>query len=160
MLKSIVLATFLTCGAVAAYGQAPPPTTPTKPAAPVERTVSTGDFNVNGDMAASALIGAKVRNANQETIGKIDDIYLDKDATIKTVIISVGGFLGLGSKEVAVKWSDLTFGRDDKSLMLTTSLTKDALMAMPDYAKAERRQVVPAETANAPPARPINTPSR
>ena len=44
-------------------------------------------------MAASALIGAKVRNGNKETVGKIDDIYLDKDGNIKTIVISVGGFL-------------------------------------------------------------------
>ena len=40
-------------------------------------------------MAASALIGAKVRNDNKETVGKIDDIYLDKDGNIKTVVISL-----------------------------------------------------------------------
>jgi sporulation protein YlmC with PRC-barrel domain len=160
MLKSIVLAAFLTCGAVAAYAQTAPPTAPSPsgapaPAAtPAERTVSTGDFNVSGDMSASALIGTKVRNDKKEAIGKIDDIYIDKEAQLKVVVISVGGFLGVGSKDVAVKWSDLTFGQDETSLMITTSLTKDALMALPDYTKAERRKTVPAETAAAPPARP------
>jgi sporulation protein YlmC with PRC-barrel domain len=155
MLKTIVIAAFLTCGAIAAYGQ----TTPPRPA-PAERTVSTGDFNVGGDMAASALLGAKVRNDNKETVGKIDDIYLDKDGNIKTIVISVGGFLGVGSKAVAVKWSDIKFGRDDTSVVLTTALTKDALTVMPDYTKAERRQPAPPETASAPPARPATAPSR
>jgi sporulation protein YlmC with PRC-barrel domain len=159
MLKPIALAALLTFGAVAAYGQTSPPRpasqTPNTASAPAtERTVSTGDFNVSGDMSASAVIGAKVRNANKETIGKIDDIYVDKDGNIKTLVISVGGFLGVGAKTVAVKWTEITFGRDDKSVMLTTSLTKEALDAMPDYTKAERRVVVPAETANAPPAKP------
>ena len=36
-------------------------------------------------MAASALIGAKVRNDDKETVGKIDDIYLDKDGNIGTI---------------------------------------------------------------------------
>jgi hypothetical protein len=166
MLKSIVLAAFLTCGAVAAYAQTSPPTSPSPggapaPAAtPAERTVSTGDFNVSGDMSASALIGTKVRNANKESIGKIDDIYITKDAAIKVVVISVGGFLGVGSKDVAVKWSDLTFGQEDTSVMVTTSLTKDALLALPDYTKAERRKTMPAETATAPPARPATPPAR
>ncbi len=65
---------------------------PHPPTAPVDRTVSTGDFNAKGDMAASALIGTKVRNANKESIGKIDEIYLDKDAKVTDVVISVGGF--------------------------------------------------------------------
>ena len=141
MLKSVVLAAFLTCGAIGAYAQTAPtqPTSPAPAAAPVDRTVSTGDFNAKGDMASSALIGTKVRNANKESIGKIDDIYLDKDAKVTDVVISVGGFLGVGSKDVAVKWSDLKLSRDDKSIVIMTSWTKDSLKAMPDY-KYERRQ--------------------
>lgn len=158
MLKSVVLAAFLTCGAISAYAQTQTtPTTPSSPApaaAPADRTVSTGDFNAKGDMAASSLIGTKVRNANKESIGKIDDIYLDKEAKVTDVVISVGGFLGVGSKDVAVKWSDIAIGQEDNSLVLTTSLTKDALMALPDYTKTDRRKPAPPETAAAPPARP------
>ena len=156
MLKSVVLAAFLTCGAIGAYAQTTPSqqSAPAPAAAPVDRTVSTGDFNAKGDMASSALIGTKVRNANKESIGKIDDIYLDKDAKVTDVVISVGGFLGVGSKDVAVKWSDITVGQEDNSVLLTTSLTKEALMALPDYTKTERRKPAPPETAAAPPARP------
>jgi sporulation protein YlmC with PRC-barrel domain len=156
MLKSVVLAAFLTCGAISAYAQTTPSPqpSPAPAAAPADRTVSTGDFNAKGDMASSALIGTKVRNANKESIGKIDDIYLDKDAKVTDVVISVGGFLGVGSKDVAVKWSDITVGQEDNSVVLTTSLTKEALMALPDYTKAERRKPAPPETAAAPPARP------
>jgi sporulation protein YlmC with PRC-barrel domain len=146
MLKSVVLAAFLTCGAIGAYAQTTPtqPTSPAPATTPAERPaadrmVSTGDFNAKGDMASSALIGTKVRNANKESIGKIDDIYLDKDAKVTDVVISVGGFLGVGSKDVAVKWSDLKLSRDDKSIVIMTSWTKDSLKAMPDY-KYERRQ--------------------
>jgi hypothetical protein len=177
MLKSIVLAAFLTAGAMSAYAQtAPTQPQPTSPAPrapatgapierppierpPVERTVSTGDFNAKGDMASSALRGTKVRNENKESIGKIDEIYLDKDGKVTDVVISVGGFLGVGSKDVAVKWSDLTFGQEDTSVVLTTSLTKDALMALPDYTKTERRKIAPPETASVPPARPTPAPA-
>jgi hypothetical protein len=156
MLKPIALAALLSCAAVGAYAQTTPssPGAPARDPAPVERTVSTGDFNVSGDMAAGALIGTKVRNANKESIGKVDEIYLDKDAKVTVVVISVGGFLGVGSKDVGVKWSDLTFGKEDTSLVVTTALTKDALMALPDYTKTDRRKTAPPETAAAPPARP------
>jgi len=156
MLKPIALAALLSCAAVGAYAQTTPstPGAPARDPAPAERTVSTGDFNVSGDMAAGALIGTKVRNANKESIGKVDEIYLDKDAKVTVVVISVGGFLGVGSKDVGVKWSDLTFGKEDTSLVVTTALTKDALMALPDYTKTDRRKTAPPETAAAPPARP------
>src|SRR3981081_1324746 len=111
MLKTIVIAAFLTCGAIGAYGQTAPPQ-PKSPTSPAERTLSTGDFTVSGDMAASALVGAKVHNDNKETVGKIDDIYLDKDGNIKTVVISVGGFLGVVRKAVPVKRRARQVGRD------------------------------------------------
>jgi hypothetical protein len=161
MIKPIALAALLSCAAVGAYAQtaptqptSPAPGAPAREAAPAERMVSTGDFNTKGDIAAGALIGTKVRNANKESIGKVDDIYLDKDAKVTVVIISVGGFLGVGSKDVGVKWSDLTFGQDGTSVVLTTSLDKDALMALPDYTKTERRKTAPPEAATAPPVRP------
>jgi sporulation protein YlmC with PRC-barrel domain len=104
-------------------------------------TVSTGDFNAAGEMSANALIGAKVRNEARDVVGEIQDVYVDTNGAIKTVIVSVGGFLGVGTKNVAVKWSDIKYGRDDKSVLLTTNWTKDALKAMPDY-KYERRAPV------------------
>ena len=102
-------------------------------------TTSTGDFNAAGEMSSHALIGATVRNEKREAVGKVEDVYVDNSGAIKTVVVSVGGFLGVGAKDVAVKWSDLKFLRDDKSIVVTTSWTKDSLKAMPDY-KHERRQ--------------------
>src|SRR4029450_11184241 len=96
----------------------------------------------------------KVRNANKESIGKINEIYLDKDAKVTDVVISVGGFLGVGSQAAAVNVSDTPGGQDDTSVVLTPSLTKEALTALPDYTKTERRTPAPPETATAPPARP------
>jgi sporulation protein YlmC with PRC-barrel domain len=113
--------------------------------APADRTASTtatestGDFNANGAISGNALIGAKVHNAAKETVGSIEDVYLDTKGAVESVVVSVGGFLGVGNKHVAVKWSDLKVGRDGKSLMLTTGWTKDSLKAMPDY-KYERRK--------------------
>ena len=102
---------------------------------------------------ASKIIGASVVNDANETVGKVDDIIVGTDK-MPYLVLSVGGFLGVGSKDVAVKWSDITIGQEDNSVVLTTSLTKDALMALPDYTKTDRRKPAPPETATAPPARP------
>jgi hypothetical protein len=116
-----------------------------RPTAPADRTASTmatestGDFNARGAVSGNALIGAKVHNAAKETVGSIEDVYLDAKGAVDSVVVSVGGFLGVGTKNVAVKWSDLKVGRDGKDLMLTTNWTKDSLKAMPDY-KYERRK--------------------
>lgn len=105
----------------------------------VAATTSTGDFNAAGEMSGNALIGATVRNDKREAVGKIEDVYVDNNGAIKTVVVAVGGFLGVGAKDVAVKWSDLKLSRDGKSIVIMTSWTKESLKAMPDY-KYERRQ--------------------
>ena len=100
-------------------------------------TESTGDFNARGDVSANALIGAKVRNANNDTVGSVRDLYADSSGNIKTVVVSVGDFFG--SKDVAVKWTDIQQSRDGKSVKLTTNLGKDQLNSLPDY-KYDRRE--------------------
>ena len=126
-----------------AKGQVFPDPYPRERTATAERTTgateSTGDFNAHGSVSSRAFVGAKVYNAAKETVGTVEDIYLDAKGAVDTVVVSVGGFLGIGTKNVAVRWSDFKLGRDDKSLMLTTNWTKDSLKAMPDY-KYERRQ--------------------
>jgi sporulation protein YlmC with PRC-barrel domain len=100
-------------------------------------TTSSIDFNAKGEISGNAIIGANVRNQNNETIGKVEDVYVDDRGTIKTVVVSVS--LGMGTKDVAVQWSDIGHSRDGKSLVLTANWTKDSLKAMPEY-KYERRQ--------------------
>ena len=70
--------------------------------APAERTAttateSTGDFNARGAVSGNALIGAKVRNAAKETVGSVEDVYLDASGAVDSVVVSVGGFLGVES---------------------------------------------------------------
>jgi sporulation protein YlmC with PRC-barrel domain len=56
---------------------------------------------------ASKIKGLNVYNQNNEKIGDISDLMLTKEGKIDDVVISVGGFLGIGSHDVAVKFSDL-----------------------------------------------------
>jgi hypothetical protein len=74
-----------------------------------------------------------VKNEANETVGEIEEVFVGPDGAIKTIVVSVGGFLGMGTKNVAVKWSDLKIARDGRNLMVKTNWTKDSLKAMPDY---------------------------
>lgn len=109
------------------------------PAATGSTASSGGHFNAKGGLSADAVIGAEVKNQAKETVGTVEDVYLDKSGNVQEVVVSVGGFLGVGNKHVAVKWSDIQFGRDGNSLMLTTNWTKNSLKAMPEH-KYERRE--------------------
>lgn len=68
----------------------------------------------DGDWLASALIGRSVQDNQGKSVGDINDVLL-KDGRIKAVLIGVGGFLGLGQKEVAVSASALEFRKKEES---------------------------------------------
>jgi sporulation protein YlmC with PRC-barrel domain len=57
----------------------------------------------------SKLIGLNVYDQQNEKIGDIKELMVDKEGKIEQVAIGVGGFLGMGEHDVAVKWADLKF---------------------------------------------------
>ena len=85
------------------------------------------------ELRTSQLVGSKVYNNANDNIGSIEDIILKPDGSIDEVVLSVGGFLGMGDKYVAVPFSDLKISRDGSSLKIVTLATKDSLKALPDY---------------------------
>ena len=62
-----------------------------------------------GDWRASKLVGLKVYNDNNENVGSINDMIVDKSGAIKAVVIGVGGFLGMGEHLVAVPLAKIKF---------------------------------------------------
>lgn len=81
----------------------------------------------------SKLVGSTVYNEANENIGSIEDIVLKADGAMDEVVLSVGGFLGIGEKFVSVPFSDLKITRDGSSFKVITKGTKDSLKAQPDY---------------------------
>jgi hypothetical protein len=60
-----------------------------------------------GVWQGSKLIGLNVYNEQNEKIGSIKDLMVDKSGNIASAVIGVGGFLGMGERDVAVKFADL-----------------------------------------------------
>jgi sporulation protein YlmC with PRC-barrel domain len=90
-----------------------------------------------GDIRAEDLIGTTVYGAADENVGVIGDVILSPDGQVDAVTVDVGGFLGLGAKEVALDFDNLAFMRDPEGRMhLYTPLTKEQLEAQPEYDKA------------------------
>jgi sporulation protein YlmC with PRC-barrel domain len=85
------------------------------------------------ELRTSVLVGSKVYNTANENIGSIEDIILKPDGSMDEVVLSVGGFLGMGDKYVAVPFSDLKITRDGTSLKIVTNGTKESLKAQPAY---------------------------
>jgi hypothetical protein len=126
---SFALAALL-LAAPAAFAQ----TTPAE--RPAATTTADGQFYSHqpGQMRASKLIGTNVTNAANESVGEINDVVLGKDGKVAAVIIAVGGFLGMGEREVAISFSGLKIARDSGNRdVITVNATKDQLKAAPAW---------------------------
>jgi sporulation protein YlmC with PRC-barrel domain len=80
---------------------------------------------------AAKLIGRNVVNANGDTVGKIDSVVIDQSGKVRYAIVGVGGFLGIGKKDVALAWDELTISENGEKVM--TNATKDQLAALPEH---------------------------
>jgi len=78
----------------------------------------------------SKLVGATVKNSANETIGTVDDLLVSRSDKVLYAVLSVGGFLGIGSKLVAVPYTSLQI--DPKNLVLPNA-NKDQLKALPEF---------------------------
>jgi len=87
---------------------------------------------------ANNYIGQPVVNASGEKIGDVNDIVFDKSGRISTVVIGVGGFLGMGEKHVAMGYETLTYTDRDGQRLIMLPLTKEALTAAPAYVFTEK----------------------
>ena len=152
MIKNIVAAAAVSGLALTtALAQSPSPTTPpasppppsatapstsapaTMPSTPATKSDSAKFLakQAPDQMLASKFKGTDVIGADDAKIGDVSDILFDKDAKIEAYVISVGGFLGIGSKDVAMAPSEFQVVAGDKSKnesdKLKVAMTKDEL---------------------------------
>jgi sporulation protein YlmC with PRC-barrel domain len=109
----------------------PANTTATASATADSASSSTTYFTSDHLLRTSKLVGASVYDDQDKSIGSISDILLgNNDHAAGTVVLSVGGFLGIASKLVSVPFSQLKI-QDNKVIM--PGATKSSLESMPDY---------------------------
>ena len=152
LLSSVVIVT--------AYAQsAPPSPAPASPQAPMATpapapkpaaTTAMAPASKSGQWRASKLVGLNVYNEQNEKLGDISEILLDKSGKVEGVIIGVGGFLGMGQRDIKVELSKLKFVDEPVKAAATTTTassdrkwypdhavlsgaTKDQLKAMPEF---------------------------
>lgn len=68
-----------------------------------------------------------VYGPNQNKIGDVDDVLVDKSGKVTGLVIGVGGFLGVGTKDVIVPFSDVNVTKKNDKWRLTINETKDSL---------------------------------
>jgi hypothetical protein len=78
----------------------------------------------------SKVVGSTVVNEANETVGTVDDLIVTPTEKVPFAVLSVGGFLGMGSKYIVVPFSSLQM--HDKKIMLPGA-TKESLKALPEF---------------------------
>ncbi|QOF69862.1 PRC-barrel domain-containing protein [Aminobacter sp. SR38] len=144
LLATTAIAALLATGAYAQDTTAPAPA----PAAPTEAAPATPEVipHAEGFLAAN-IIGEKVYNGtadDAENIGNVNDIVLTADGKADQLVIGVGGFLGIGEKNVAVSFDKFDWAEKNGDRWLVMSTTKEQLQALPDF---NRRAYDPAPAA-------------
>ena len=85
---------------------------------------------VSAGYRASKVIGSSIVNDANETIGKIDDLLVTRDGKEPYAVLSVGGFLGMGTHMVVIRYDNLKFA--DNKIVLPGG-TKDGLRMLPTF---------------------------
>lgn len=125
-----------TPGSTAPAAPAPPATTAPAappaggaPAAPAEQTEAISGWSVK-----DKIMGNSVHNENDEKIGEITDVVLASDGKAAYFIVGAGGFLGMGARDVAIPFDEITQTGDK---LILQGYTKDQLKALPKVEVAQ-----------------------
>ena len=113
-----------TPAAAAAEPSKTPAATTAESAKAPATTAAAGDFITKqevGTVRAPKLVGVAVYDTNNKSVGKIDDLLLDKNGAIKVVVIGVGGFLGIGKKDVALPYSAIQWQTEARTVAVNGS---------------------------------------
>ncbi|OHV85522.1 PRC-barrel domain-containing protein [Ensifer sp. LCM 4579] len=143
----------------------------TPDAAATDTTTATADAGAGylteqaeDQISANSYIGQTVYNANDENVGEINDLIIEKDGGIEAAVIGVGGFLGIGEKNVAVPFANIeaNMQEDGLTLKLMTTETADSLKAAPEFknrsqvmAERNAQQTDTTTTSGVTPATPV-----
>src|SRR6476469_4518806 len=111
----------------------PAPGTTTPPAAPPPPQV-TPEITVLNKHEVEGVLGRDVRSAADEDMGRIVDVLVDRAGQVRAAIIDFGGFLGVGSRRIAVDWGALHFPPPGKpGARIALDLNRDQVNAAPEY---------------------------
>jgi PRC-barrel domain len=105
------------------------------------------------DQEVSAILGKGVGSNAGEDMGRIVDVIVGRDGQVHAAIIDFGGFLGIGTRKIAVDWNALNFDPVSKPGAITLELTRNQVRLAPEYKRGEPLVVVGAASAGARTAR-------
>jgi sporulation protein YlmC with PRC-barrel domain len=89
-------------------------------------------------ISANDFIGKRVYTRAGDDIGEVNDLIMTGNGGIQAVVLGVGGFLGIGEKDVAVSMASIDMAKDGSTVRLTVDGTKEQFNAAPSYDRTTR----------------------
>jgi PRC-barrel domain len=133
VLSLIAAATFAFAQNDTEKAEAPAANTTAPPANPAPPQVTT-EITVLNKHEVEGVLGRDVRSAADEDMGRIVDVLVDRAGQVRAAIIDFGGFLGVGSRRIAVDWNALHFPQPGKpGERIALDLTRDQVKTAPEY---------------------------
>lgn len=117
--------------------------------APAPAAASASSTSFTGDWRASKVVGLNVYNDQNQSIGSINDLLMDKSGGVKAAVISVGGFLGVGAHLVAVPYDKVKFVTEPVPYTGVANTAQPA----PGGSRPSSTTTTGAATTSAPPAK-------
>ena len=98
------------------------------------RNAATPEVTILNTHEVEGILGREVRSASNENMGRIVDVLVDRGGQLRAAIIDFGGFLGVGSRKIAVDWNALHFPSPSKrGAPIVLELNRDQVNAAPAY---------------------------
>jgi hypothetical protein len=102
--------------------------------APAGGNSPTPEVTILNTHEVEGILGREVRSATDENMGRVVDVLVDRSGQVRAAIIDFGGFLGVGSRKIAVDWNALHFPAPGKpGGRITLELNRDQVNAAPAY---------------------------
>ena len=99
------------------------------------RSAVTNPSPSTGRLLASDIYKANVYDPSENKIGDVTDLIVDRSGTVTAAIISVGGFIGVGQKDVMIPFNELKVSTRDGKDWFVLNRTKDDLKMLPTFDK-------------------------
>src|SRR5947208_12260183 len=113
---------------------------------PAQTPAGTGPSGVNlAESPTSAtrrnplesVLGREVRTRVEEDVGRVVDLLADRQGRVQAAVIEFGGFLGIGTRKIAVEWSALRFEGTGQQPKIVLEMNRDQLRKAPEYKPSE-----------------------
>lgn len=108
----------------------------------------------------ASILGKNVQSPKGEDLGRVVDVLADADGRVKAAIIDFGGFLGVGTRRIAIDWPLLQFDPNDHDKPMTLSVSREKLQSVPEYKDSNKPKLLMPPSGAVPPDAADNSNSK